>query len=84
MLRFVDVEYCWGSESVLNRLEMAFNRIEAMLYIIDILYYTIFYNYWGIGVESCKYLTKKFYCPIVKRVFWKCLAFRGYLGWYKI
>lgn len=33
---------------------MALNRIVVMLYIIDILYYTIFNDNWGIGVGNRK------------------------------
>jgi hypothetical protein len=35
------LEYHICGESVLNRFYMAFNRIIFMLYVIDILYYTV-------------------------------------------
>lgn len=49
LLRFVKAEYYRDIESVLNRLEMAFSGIVVMLYIIDILYYTVIDDSWGIG-----------------------------------
>ena len=47
ILRFVDAEYYRCIESVLNELEMAFSGIAVMLYIIDILYYTVIDDNWG-------------------------------------
>ena len=44
-----DSQYYKRGDSVLNRLGIALNRIVAMMYMIDILYYTIIYNIWGIG-----------------------------------
>ena len=38
---------------------MALNRIMAMLYVIDILYYAIIDDSWGIGVVNCIYCGKQ-------------------------
>ena len=49
----IDTEYYRGIESVLNGLEMAFSDIVVMLYMIDILDYTVIDDSWGIGKPSC-------------------------------
>jgi len=41
LLCFGNERYYWNGESVLNGLGMALNGIATMLYIIDILYYTV-------------------------------------------
>jgi succinate dehydrogenase hydrophobic anchor subunit len=46
------VKYYRGGESCLNRLYMAFSGIAVMLYVIDILYYTIIDDVWGIGMVN--------------------------------
>lgn len=53
LLRFINAEYYRGIESGLNGIEMALNRIAAVLYIADILYYTIVDGSWGIGKVYC-------------------------------
>lgn len=53
LLRFVNAEHYRGIESVLNRLEMALNRIVTTLYVLDMLNYTVFDENWGIGEPSC-------------------------------
>ena len=49
LLRFDIVEYYRGIESGSTGLEMALNEVFDILYIIDILYYTIVNDNWGIG-----------------------------------
>ena len=59
----VDAEYYRGIESVLNGLEMAFSGIVVMLYMIDILDYTVIDDSWGIGIRSCEYCDSNCLCP---------------------
>ena len=58
LLRFIDAECYRGVESVLNSPEMAFSGIVAVLYVIDILQYTIVDDSWGIGLVDCRYYVK--------------------------
>jgi hypothetical protein len=50
LLHFEDAEYYRDVQRVLNRIEMALGKVVVMLYVIDILYYTIFDGNWGIGI----------------------------------
>ena len=38
---------------------MALNKVFDILYVVDILNYTIIKDYWGIGRSICKYCTKQ-------------------------
>jgi hypothetical protein len=42
-------------DRVVNRLEMASRGILDMMYVADILYYTIIDGSWEIGIGNCKY-----------------------------
>jgi hypothetical protein len=53
MVRSDNEEYNKKVDSALNELEMASISIVAMLYMIDILYYTAVREYGGIGVMNC-------------------------------
>lgn len=44
LLRFDEVEYYRGGLGALKGLKMAFSAIVAMLYVIDMLYYTVVNN----------------------------------------
>ena len=46
---------------------MAFSGIVAVLYMIDILYYTVIDDSWGIGETSSKYRDRNGSCPGCRR-----------------
>ena len=52
LLRFDIAEYYRDIESCLNGLQMALNGIVAVLYVIDILCYTIIVGSWGFGMVN--------------------------------
>ena len=58
LLRFVGTEYHRDIESVLNGLEMALYEITVIVYIIDILDYTLIDDGWGIGKLGCYNITQ--------------------------
>lgn len=45
-------------DSILNGLEMDLNEIVVILYVVDILFYTVIAGNWEIGVNICKYCEK--------------------------
>jgi hypothetical protein len=56
LLRFVNVKYYRGIDSCLNGSEMALNGIVGRLYVIDIEYYTVIDDSWGIGVRYVEFM----------------------------
>ena len=51
-LHFINAEYYKKGDSGTEGLGMALNEIVVLLYMIDILYYTIIVGSWGFGMVN--------------------------------
>jgi hypothetical protein len=72
---FVDAEYYRDVESGFEGLEMALNKIVAILYIIDIYYDTVIYENRGVRVENCIYSDKQIATRSIKTKIYLTVSF---------